>query len=309
MSAGSQSAGYRSFELFDAQMGMAFPTVVMYPSDSPERVEKIGPYTESVAMDASLAVGSNTLVVISHGTGGRHLLHRTLAAHLARNGFIVALPEHPRNNRNNDELAGTIANLGNRPRHMRLVMDWAFSSEMFGRSLQPNTAAIIGHSMGGYTALATAGGLPTAFAWETPEKQSRPVEVTPDNRVKALVLLAPAAAWFLAPGSLSGVRVPILMFSAEKDDLETLGDKTLPDGTTVNMPYGHSEIVKRGLPGSTPIEHRVVANAGHYSFLSPFPAVMTSPALPPSQDPPGFDRVRFHEEMNAEVMRFLRAVT
>jgi hypothetical protein len=35
---------------------------------------------------------------------------------------------------------------------------------------------------------------------------------------------------------------------------------------------------------------------------------MTSPTFPPSQDPAGFDRARFHEEMNAEIAAFLRRV-
>jgi predicted dienelactone hydrolase len=39
-----------------------------------------------------------------------------LAAQLARNGFVVALPEHPRSDRNNNDLEGTAANPANRPR-------------------------------------------------------------------------------------------------------------------------------------------------------------------------------------------------
>jgi hypothetical protein len=35
---------------------------------------------------------------------------------------------------------------------------------------------------------------------------------------------------------------------------------------------------------------------------------MTSPTFPPSQDPEGFDRARFHEEMNSEIEAFLRRV-
>lgn len=273
---------------------MTFPMLILYPSHSPERPEKLGPYTLNVSMDGSIAEGPQTLVVISHGTGGSHLLYRTLAAHLARNGFVVAMPEHPRNNRNNNDLAGTAENLGNRPRHIRLVIDWAFSSDAFGSSLQPNTAAIIGHSLGGYTALATAGGLPTAFPNETPEQQPRKIEVIPDDRVKALVLLAPATVWFMAPDALREVRIPILMLTAEKDP---------------HTPEIHGEIVKRGVPDKTLIEHRVVTNAGHFSFQSPFPESMINPAFPPSQDPEGFDRARFHEEMNAEILNFLnRAV-
>jgi hypothetical protein len=32
---------------------------------------------------------------------------------------------------------------------------------------------------------------------------------------------------------------------------------------------------------------------------------MTNPAFAPSQDPPGFDRARFHEEMHADTLAFL----
>lgn len=107
---------------------------------------------------------------------------------------------------------------------------------------------------------------------ETLDRQPRAVPVTPDSRVKALVLLAPATPWFRTPSALRDVRVPILMLTAGKDE---------------HTPEWHAEIVKRGVASVTPITHRVVANAGHYSFLSPFPAAMSSPAFPPSQDPLG----------------------
>jgi hypothetical protein len=35
---------------------------------------------------------------------------------------------------------------------------------------------------------------------------------------------------------------------------------------------------------------------------------MTNPAFAPSQDPPGFNRVQFHQEMNAEILQFLNRV-
>lgn len=287
----SRAAGCRTVELFDDEMGMTFPMLVLYPSSSPEKPERLGPYALSVSMNGPLDEGTFPLVVISHGTGGSHLVYRNLAAHLARHGFVVATPEHPRNNRNNNDLAGTAANLANRPRHLRLAIDWAFSSGGFGACLVPDAVAIVGHSMGGYTALATAGGLPTAFPNETPDQQPRAVPVARDDRVKALVLLAPAAPWFMADGALRGVRVPILMLTAEKD------------GAT---PGWNAEIIKRGVPDPALVEHRVVTNAGHYAFLSPFPEAMTSPTFPPSQDPEGFDRARFHEAMNAEIEAFLR---
>jgi len=153
--------------------------------------------------------------------------------------------------------------------------------------------AIVGHSMGGYTALAAAGARPTAFVRETADGRARVVPVTSDDRVRALVLLAPATPWYMAPGALRDVRVPILMLTAEHDP---------------HTPEGHAEIVRRGLPPATPLAHRVVPGAGHFSFLSPFPAAMTTPAFAPSQDPPGFDRARFHAALYAEVTDFLGRV-
>ena len=170
------------------------PMAVMYP----------------VAHNGEIAAADSPLIVISHGNGGSHLGYRTLADYLARHGFVVAMPEHPRNNRNNNELAGTAENLENRPRHLRRAIDWMFTSEQFGSRLRSNMVAIVGHSLGGFTALALAGGLPTAFGHETPDNQPRPISVEPDPRVKALVLLVPATAWFMNPGALRGVNVPIL---------------------------------------------------------------------------------------------------
>jgi predicted dienelactone hydrolase len=287
----SRSAGCRSVELFDDETQTRFPMLVMYPSTSPEQSERFGPYVLGVAMNGAVETGTFPLVVISHGSGGSHLVYRDLAAHLARQGFVVAMPEHPRNNRNNNDHAGKAENLVNRPRHVRIVIDWAFSSGAFGAYLEPDTVAIIGHSMGGYTGLAVAGGLPMAVPSETPDHEHRAIATTPDDRVKALVLLAPAAIWFMTDGALRGVRVPILMLTAEKDEYTS---------------EEHAEIIKRGVPDPAQIDHRIVPNAGHFSFLSSFPAAMTSPAFPPSQDPPGFDRARFHEEMKAEIVAFLR---
>ena len=55
--------------------------------------------------------------------GRMRSIGRPIALHLARAGFVVALPEHPGNNRSDNSLANTAVNLANRPRHVRLVLD------------------------------------------------------------------------------------------------------------------------------------------------------------------------------------------
>jgi predicted dienelactone hydrolase len=142
--------------------------------------------------------------------------------------------------------------------------------------------------------LAVAGGLPTAFPNETPDQQSHLIAVDADQRVKALVLLAPASAWFKAPGALHALHHPILLWTAEHDPY---------------TPPFHAEIIKSGVPDHSLIEHRIVANGSHFAFLSPFPAHLTNPSFPPSQDPPGFDREQFQHELHAGVQAFLERVS
>lgn len=282
--------GYYEAEVVDDCMKLKFPMSVMYPASTVGEIEKIGPFSLEVSKNAEVKQEEFPLVLISHGSGGAHLLYRTLAHHLASNGFIVGMLEHPFNNKNDNTLVNTVENLENRPRHLRAAIDWFYSSNTFGRCLKPNSVFVIGHSMGGYTALALAGGKPTSFSHESSNKQEQLINVMPDNRIKALVLLAPATVWFRNEGALNDVDIPILMLTAEKDEY---------------TPQFHAQIVLEGVADKTKVQHRVVENAGHFSFLSPFPDVMNNIAFPPSQDPIGFDRKRFHNELNAEVLNFL----
>lgn len=253
----------------------------LYPAraGSLETLERFGPYALSVARDAPGDGDDHPVVVISHGTGSSPWLFRDLAAHLVRAGFVVALPEHTGDSRSDKSLAGTVEMMQRRPQQLRCVID----------ALGATRVAIVGHSMGGYTALAVAGGEPMALPNQTADHRAHPVEVEHDPRAAALVLFAPATPWFMAPGALANVRVPILLFTGDADPF---------------APRGFTEIVLRGVVG--PVEHRAIANAGHFACASPFPEAMVSASFPPSQDPPGFDRAAFQPILYAEVEAFLR---
>lgn len=276
-------AGIRHIQIKDEEKGITFPALVLYPTNTPSAPTAFGPYTMDVSTDAPVAEGQFPLVVISHGTGSSHLLHRTVGTHLAQHGYIVALLEHYGNNRNNNELADTHENLEYRPRHVSLTIDAVTSDAQFSECVQPNNVAIIGHSGGGYTALAVAGGTP----WS---KERRRVEVKADPRVKAIVLMAPATAFYIPEDSLRNVTVPILLLVAEKDEY-------------ASVLYTH--LVLERVPDRTQVTHRVIENAGHFAFLSPFPPHMKSVTFPPSTDPEGFDREKFHEQLPVEVLDFL----
>jgi len=196
-----------------------------------------------------------------------------------------------------------------RPRHIRLAIDEVFSHEKFKNHLDFENVAIVGHSVGGYTALALAGGVPHTQAlvelcqrpansdepyWISLLRKngitSQPIEVTADSRIKAIVLFAPDVGLFISEGALRHVHVPVLLLLAEKD----------------YMPLETVEVMMNGIPEHSQLSHRVVKNAGHYSFLSPFLESIRSRVGDAAKDPEGFDRDQFHQELNPEVLSFLQ---
>ena len=285
------NVGCRSVEADDSVQGARIPLRLLYPTHAPEQMAPFGPFALSIATNAPVEGRDLPLVVVSHGTGSTPWLHRELAAHLARAGFVVVLVQHPGNNRGDDGLAGTIVNLQNRPRHIRLAIDAAVADDVIGKYVSPRSVSVIGHSLGGYAALAVAGGKPSSLAWERADGAAGPFDVEHDARVRALVLLAPATPWFMADGALANVDVPVLMRTGEKD----------PHADAM-----HGQIVERGLRDRTRLDHKVIPNAGHFAFVSTYPDALKSPAIPPSQDPEGFDRAAYLPILFDEIARFLR---
>jgi predicted dienelactone hydrolase len=276
------ASGSKTIRVHDEAIDINFENWLLYPSTDKSQDIKIGPYSIRACPDGKIANGKFPLVVISHGGGGYHLLYRVVAQHLAQNGYVVAMPEHYGNNRNNNSLEGQKNNLTLRTRHIRLVIDTLLCDPELMEYIDSRQIFMIGHSMGGCTALAIAGAVP----WSREREQ---IEVSNDDRVKALVLFAPAAAWYQHPDALNRVNLPIAVFSAEHDTL---------------TPYWQADLIKQNIKNPTLVNIITVKNAGHLSFLAPFPENMRSKNFPPSQDPDGFDREAFHATLKVQVLDF-----
>ncbi|WP_343729534.1 alpha/beta fold hydrolase [Duganella sp.] len=288
----ASSCGCRLVNINDAVQGAMVPVAFLYPAVGEEKTGHFGPYSLDVARDAPPADGIYPLVVISHGHSGTPWAYRELARHLALAGFVVALPAHTGNTRTDNSLAGTAANLANRPRHITLTIDAALDDAVLGAHVARTGVAVIGHSIGGYTALAAAGGIPWSGPYERKDSNAPPeqVPVTPDARIRSLVLLNPATFWFIA-GSLRPVDLPILMRTGEKDEV---------------TPIEHAHKIIEGVAQPALVEHKDIPGAGHFAFMSKFPPEMTRPGFKPSQDPEGFDRESIQAEFFADVTAFLR---
>lgn len=285
------SCGFQTLQVQDDVQETFIPIAVLYPTSASEQAEGFGPYSLEVAVDAPIAGSDLPVVVLSHGNGGTPWAYRDLAKHLATSGFVVVMPEHIGNSRNDNSLEKTSANLENRPRHISLAIDAVFGASTIGPHIRRTGVGVIGHSVGAYTALAVAGGKPWAAPHETSDRQARPVGVKADDRVRALVLLMPATFWFLADG-LKDVSIPILIRSGSRDEI---------------TPSSHAERIKDGVANASLVQHEVIEGAGHFSIMSKFPPALTHPKFPPSMDPEGFDRVAYQPTLFADIEGFLNS--
>lgn len=281
-----KNVGCQHIRIWDHQANIGFPVFVMYPAKAAHGSYELGPFKVTAGLNAPIAAGQFALVIISHGSGGNRLGYLTIAQGLAEAGYIVMMPEHFGNNRDDNILEGKTRNLELRPRHISLCIDDIAGNELLGAAVLADQVAVIGHSMGGYTALAVAGGQ----VWNAAHKQ---VPVRVDTRVRGLVLMAPATAWFTPDDALTNVTLPILVYQAEHD---------------LFTPAEHVARVKDQVLDRIKVTHHIVENAGHFSFLSPFPDSMSSPEFPPSKDPEGFDRPAFHQRLNTDIIAFLGEV-
>ena len=316
-----RNVAYRRIDVQDPVTGELFPAALWYPTGAaaaplfltgslstcglPTMLCRMVAFEMQVAGNAAPAEGKFGLIVISHGAGGLALNHRDLAIALASHGYVVAAPAHPRGKDN--DVSGISVWIG-RPKQVSRVVDAVLEDAELGAHIQRERIGIVGHSNGGYTALAVAGARPTpaasmAHCQQHPDdsrfcsqggtatrEASRKVGDLPDvrdPRVRAIVLMAPNAAPF-TDQTLAQVAVPVRVYGAERDDL-----------TLVRY---HAERLAKVLPPQT--EYVLVKRAGHFSFVASFPWVVKLVAGEAARDLEGFDRDAMHEVMNAEIAGF-----
>jgi len=174
-------------------------------------------------------------------------------------------------------------------------------------AIDPERIGAFGFSAGGFTVLTAVGAQPDLrivakhcaespeFACDVLRYAKSPLlnTETPkmadaflaDVRIKAAVVAAPGLGFTMGPNELASVRVPIQLWSGDKDG---------------KVPYAtNAKLVREGL-GSR-VEFRSVPGAGHFSFLIPC-GVLKPPDI--CSDPAHFDREAFHTNMNASVVAF-----
>jgi predicted dienelactone hydrolase len=294
------------------------PSIVValyYPTQQSPREVVMGPFILHVALQAPPEAKALGLIVLSHGTGGSEIAHSSLAEALARHGYLVAALRHPGDNWQDRSLLQAPAGryFAQRPQDMSRVIDALLSDPEWGpriaRDSRGARVGAVGHSAGGYTVIALAGGMPdlSRLAAHCNHQgasdpifcrvaQSRPpstssVEFAPmvDTRVRAIVALAPLGVVFSAR-SLSSIRVPLALYIPEQDHFL--------------VPEFHGDWIAANAPRAD--LHRVL-NASHFAFVDTPVAPVPSDDGDIGADPPGFDRHRFQRELQTELVGFFDA--
>jgi len=314
-------AGWRQLSVGGATADDPATTVaIYYPTEAPASIVPMGPYSPNIAIQGAPAVGVKGLIVMSHGTGGSELGQSSLAEALARSGYLVAALRHPGDNWQDMSLLQKTPEryFVERPRQATRVIDALLAHPMWkdriARDARGPRIGAVGHSAGGYTVLALAGGEPdlTRIARHCASESAddpvfcgmgRPVPAAGpsetalaptsglgDSRVRAVVALAPVGVVFTA-NSLARIHVPVALYEAE-------ADRWL-------VPRFHAEWIAQNVPGAE--VHRV-PNALHLSFLDKPRMPIPTADGDLGADSAGFDRAAFLKQLDDDVPAFFDRV-
>ncbi|MBW4631282.1 MAG: alpha/beta hydrolase [Iphinoe sp. HA4291-MV1] len=193
----------------------------------------------------------NPLVVLSHGFGSNRKFLSYLARHLASHGITVVAVEHPGSNVTAVDKASETQNLTqllsttefiDRPKDISFVLDELAKLNTQVGQLQGkfNTGkvTVIGHSLGGYTALALVGGGVDLEELRQFCKESLNIGEAPgdwlqcsaaslrerklkvkDERVKSAIALNPLVGKLFGKKGLTQITKPVLVLTGTEDAL------------------------------------------------------------------------------------------
>jgi predicted dienelactone hydrolase len=144
----------------------------------------MGPSTLRVAIQGPPDAKFKGLILLSHGNRGSELGHSSLAEALAQDGYLVAALRHPGDNWQYGNLlqASPLRYFIERPQHVSRVIDALMQDSAWGERIAKDSAGprigAIGHSAGGCTVLALAGGesdLPRISAYCQAQRGDDPI--------------------------------------------------------------------------------------------------------------------------------------
>ncbi len=211
------------------------------------RQTQIG-FTESYSLDADIYLPKGItepapLIVFSHGFTSDTLHFKYLAEHLTSQGYIVVVPEHIGSDsrfkdaflRGELSVAVSPVEFYSRPLDITYVLNEIENNAEFKGLINWEQVGVIGHSLGGYTALALAGASLNQARISQICQQNQPTlnvsillqcrarSLPPgqynlgDPRVKAVVAVNPLTSLLLGPESMRQISIPTMIMGGDQD--------------------------------------------------------------------------------------------
>jgi predicted dienelactone hydrolase len=331
----SNKVGLRTFQFVDQRRlngkgtgPRPMLTDLWYPAENSSVEEEIliGPpkhplfHAGWAAQDAELSSNSERypLILLSHGTGGSSRQMGWLATHLAKRGYLLAGVNHHGNTSIEPYTVEGFARVWERPQDMSAVLDLLLQEPMIGHRINIEQIGVAGFSLGGYTAIALAGGI-TDFQElkrayhdsgrlihelvppEFPNKDALAArfqfliendtthrESFRDKRIRAAFAIAPVLGEAFTASGLAPISIPVKIVVGEADQLAPAEANAIKFARCINN--SELEILK--------------GQVAHYTFIAECTAQgkETLPFL--CIDDPGVDRKAVHNRVSEMAANF-----
>ncbi|NER80770.1 MAG: alpha/beta hydrolase [Leptolyngbya sp. SIO1D8] len=230
---GSLSWQTEILNLYDSSRDRTFEAALYYPSPQ---------------------ASPSPLIVISHGLGAGHTNFTDLAEHLASHGLAVALLRHPGSDTQqiHNLLEGSVREVIDPQEFIDTPKDVSFLLDELQHRSQNNPSqpvrlnlqqvGVIGHSFGGYTALALAGAelnfeqlradctfedsdfqdlnlvnLSLLLQCVVLDEENEPQQSLRDERVKAVFAMNPISGSVFGARGLQSVEIPVMLIAGSHD--------------------------------------------------------------------------------------------
>lgn len=272
------AVGIQSLKLADTQNQRPLDLIVWYPTAAKTPAQMIADdvvFVGAAAVrDAPPVAGEHPLVVLSHGYRGNWGNQIWLANALAEKGYIVAAVNHP-GTTTHDRSPQAAAQLWQRPVDVGRAIEAVTSQPAKFGAVAQRQIAVVGHSLGGWTALEIAGARfdPDLFDRDcethpqlssctnyrkinpasTPALKAHLASDLRDQRVTAVVSLDLGLSRGMTNESLATLPVPVLVIAAGAPSMD-LPAQLESANLAQRLPSASSRYVE-------------ITDASHFSFL------------------------------------------
>lgn len=311
--------GFKQFTYTDTMTDRPLSVSLWYPTNDHKAVELIAENSVFYGFKAiKNALPDNRprpLVILSHGYRGNWSNQSWLAAQLAHNGYIVTAVDHPGTTTfNRNEIQA--AKLWQRPDDLSRIINALTENASLAGKINPARIAAAGHSLGGWTVIALAGGHFSVDQFLSDCKLhpnpgicglAKELGITSNNkgmfnknladpRVKAVVSFDLGLARGFTSESLAHISIPVLLLGAG------INIANVP----VNKESGY---IATHLPERQSTSYQIISSATHFSF---FPLCKKDAVVLLESDSPGdgmicqdHNRKEIHQQITQSLIEFL----